>query len=110
MNVEAMQMRKSIHDGIERNKSIVTFTVNGITVTESVRIAHESASVPANRTVPTGLGTSFSMYVSARYNSQIFENAVLRDGTNGWKVGAVDTLKVKSTIYGKRATLTKVTI
>lgn len=110
MNVEAMQMRKSIHDGIERNKSIVTFTLNGSSITESVRISHEAASVPANRTTPTGLGTSFSMFVSARYNSQIFENAVLRDGANGWKVGAVDNLKVNSTVYGKRAVLVKVAI
>lgn len=110
MNTETMQMRKSIHDGIERNKSIVTFMLAGKTVIESVRIAHEAASVPANKSTPTGLGTSFSMYVSARYNSQIFENAVLRDGTNGWKVGAVDNLKINGTIYGKRAVLVKVAI
>ncbi len=110
MNPQVRQMRDSFHDGIIRNPSRVNFLLSGVPIYETVRLTHESASVPSNKSTPTGLGTSFTMFVEAHYNSQIFENAVLKDGVNGWKVGAVDSLKINGTIYGKRATLVKVTI
>lgn len=112
MNPCVKQMRDSIADGIKRNESRVSFIKDGAIVTESVRLAHESASVPSGSSNPVGLGTSFSMYVIAKYNSAIVKDAVLIEGagnTVGWKVGFVDSLKVEEAVYEKRATLTSVT-
>lgn len=112
MNPAVRQMRDSFHDGIKRNESRVSFIKDGAIITESVRMAHESASVPSGSTTPVGLGTSFSMFVEAHYNSAIYKDAVLIrsvGASQGWKVGFVDELPVEEKIYGKRATLTLVT-
>lgn len=112
MNPCVKQMRDSIADGIKRNEFRVSFIKDGAIVTESVRLAHESASVPSGSTNPVGLGTSYSMYVIARHNSAIVKDAVLVElagNTEGWKVGFVDSLKVEESVYEKRATLTRVT-
>jgi hypothetical protein len=104
-------MRDSIHDGIKRNESRVSFFVGNSIVTESVRLAHESASVPSGSQTPIGLGTSFSMFVESHYNSAIYKDAVLVKSvgaTQGWKVGFVDDLSVEEKVYGKRATLVSV--
>lgn len=111
MNPCVKQMRDSIADGIKRNESRVAFIKDGAVVTESVRLAHESASVPSGSSNPVGLGTSFSMYVIAKHNSSIYKDAVLIEGagnTEGWKVGFVDSMRVEESVYEKRATLTRV--
>lgn len=110
MNPCVKQMRDSFHDGIKRNETKVSFIAGGLIIKESVRLAHESASVPANRTTPVGLGTSFSMFLEAEYFSQIKEGDILIENGNGWKVGAVDTLRVEEKVYGKRAPLTSATL
>lgn len=111
MNPVLRQLRNSIYDGIKRNESRVSFIKDGSVITESVRLAHESASVPGGSANPVGLGTSFSMYVIAKYNSAIYKDAVLIEGagnTEGWKVGFVDSMKVEESVYEKRATLVKI--
>lgn len=111
MNPGLRQLRNSIYDGIKRNESRVSFIKDGVVVAESVRLAHESASVPSGSSNPVGLGTSFSMYVIAKHNSAIYKDAVLIEGagnTEGWKVGFVDSLKAEESVYEKRATLVKI--
>jgi hypothetical protein len=95
---------------IQENPTLVTFSKNGVSYSEVVRISHENASVPSNKTTPVGLGTSFSMFIDMYYDSQIIENTVLNDNGQGWKVNAIDSLRAMGEVYGKRATLTKVSI
>ena len=80
--------------------------MNNNLLQETVRIVHESASVPNNKTTPVGLGTSFSMFCQMLYNSQIKENTVLMSGPVGWRVGPIDNLSAFGMLYGKRAVVT----
>jgi len=112
MNPCVKQMRDATNYHIKQNESRVSFIKDGAIVTESVRLPHESASVPSSSTTPVGLGTSFSMYCLMKYNSVIFKDAVLVENvgdTQGWKVGIVDAIKTQGEIYEKRATLVSVT-
>lgn len=103
-------MRQSMLDSINRNPTKVKFFVGSVLTSETVRLTHESASVPTNRNIPVGYGTSFSMFCQLRHDTQITENAVLIDGSIGWKVGPVDPLKTEGVIYGRRSALTKVVL
>jgi hypothetical protein len=109
-----IEMVEQFYDAFDRviqaNPTVVTFVKNNITITEIVRLSHETASVPANKTTPVGLGTSFSMFVDMYYDTQIVENCVLKENGNGWKVNAIDSIKAMGEVYGKRATLTKVAV
>jgi hypothetical protein len=108
MNPCVKQMRDATDYHIKQNKSRVSFIKDGAIVTESVRLPHESASVPSSSTTPVGLGTSFAMYCLMKYNSAIFKDAVLIENvgdTQGWKVGIVDQIKTQRQVYEKRVTL-----
>ena len=107
MSPELRQLRQAFADRIKRNPSLVSFFVVDTLHTARVRFAHESASVPANKTTPVGLGTSFSMFCQMAHDSIITEGCVLIVGGKGWKVGPVDPLSADCGLYGKRATLTK---
>lgn len=111
MNPEIKQMRDATNYYINQNESRVSFISGTSVLSESVRLSHESASVPSSSSTPVGLGTSFSMYAILRYNTSVFKDAVLIESvgsTQGWKVGFVDQIKHKESIYQKRATLISV--
>lgn len=72
---------------------------------EAVRLSHEAASVPANRTGTTGLSTNASYFVELYWNSVIKENDVIVIDGQGWKVGYVDSQKVQNEVYAKHAPL-----
>lgn len=110
MSPELRQLRQSFADRIKRNKSLVSYFVNGTLKTEVVRLVHESASVPTNRTNPVGLGTSFSMFCQLYHDSTVQEGTLLIVGGKGWKTGPVDDLRADCGVYGKRSPLTKIDI
>jgi hypothetical protein len=101
------QFRDGFDKLIQLNPTNAQYFHDGQLKTETVRFSHESASVPANKTTPVGLGTNFSMFVELYHDSGIVENDVLIDGSQGWKVGAVDSVKFAGEVYGKHAPLTK---
>lgn len=104
------QFRDGFDKLIQLNPTDAQYFRNGALITETVRLSHESASVPTNRTTPVGLGTNFSMFVELYHDSNIQMNDVLIENGNGWKVGQVDSVKVQGEIYGKHAPLTAVTL
>lgn len=101
------QFRDGFDKLIQLNPTEVKYFRNNALVTETVRFSHESSSVPANTSKPVGLDTNFSMFVELCHDSGIVENDVLIDGSQGWKVGAVDSVKFAGEVYGKHAPLTK---
>lgn len=104
------QLRDETDYIISRNPSTVSLFISGALAQEEVRFSHESASVPTNKTTPVGLGTSFSLYLVARWDSIVTENSVLIENGKGWKVGPVDELKYEEECYRKRAPLTSVAL
>lgn len=104
------QFRDGFDKLIQLNPTDAQYFRNNSLVTETVRFSHESASVPTNKTTPVGLGTNFSMFVEMYHDSQIQMNDVLIENGNGWKVGAVDSVKFAGEIYGKHAPLTSVSL
>jgi hypothetical protein len=104
------QFRDGFDKLIQLNPTDVVYFPYGTTNVqriETVRFSHESSSVPANTSKPVGLDTNFSMFVELYHDSGIVENDVLIDGSQGWKVGAVDSVKFAGEVYGKHAPLTK---
>ena len=99
------QLRDGTAASIKRNPTRVQFFSGGSLRSELVRLTHESVGVPANKPSPVGLSTSFSMFVQLRHDSDIAESDVLIESGRGWKVGAVDELKVNGAVYAKRAAL-----
>ena len=104
------QFRDGFDKLIQLNPTDAQYFRNGSLITETVRFSHESASVPANRTTPVGLGTNFSMFVEMYHNSTIAMNDILIENGQGWKVGPVDSVKIQGEVYGKHAPLTSVTL
>jgi hypothetical protein len=104
------QFRDAFDRVIQANPTDVSFFKNGSLIVETIRLSHEAASVPSNKTTPVGLGTSFSMFVDLYYDTQVTENTVLIENGNGWKVNAVDSIRAMGEVYGKRASLTLVTL
>ena len=102
------QMRKALKASININPREVGYINGSSVVYETVRISHQSSSVPNNVTIPVGIGTSFSFFIEAEHDSGITENALLVWNGNGFRVGPVDELRVKGEIFGKRAPLTVV--
>ena len=104
------QFRDGFDKLIQRNPAEAKYFRNGSLITETVRFSHESASVPANKTTPVGLGTNFSMFVEMYHDSGILADDVLIDSRTGdaWKVGAVDSVWAEGEVYGKHAPLYKV--
>ena len=107
-------MVEQFRDGFDRliqlNPSTVQYFRDNALVTETIRLSHESASVPTNKTTPVGLGTNFSMFVEMYHDSSIAMNDVLIENGNGWKVGPVDEVKFMGEVYGKHAPLTAVNL
>ena len=119
------QARQSIKQNILSNPSIATWSVadmidNGYsqmipdpsgTATEHkerVRLSHEQSGVNSNEETPAGLGTSYTLFLLAAYNSNITEGLkITADGIN-YTVGAVDTLRRFGGIIGYQAPLTVV--
>ena len=101
------QFRDGFDKLIQLNPTEVKYFRNNALATETVRFSHESSSVPANTSKPVGLDTNFSMFAELYHDSGIAENDVLIDGSQGWKVGAVDSVKFAGEVYGKHAPLTK---
>lgn len=102
------QMRDAIHRQIQFNPSTVSYFKNNSLIVETIKIAHESGSVPANKSIPVGLGTSFSLYAVMEYNSQISENDILIHGGVGYRCNAIDAHKIEGQVYSKRCVLNKI--
>ncbi len=104
------QFRDGFDKLIQLNPTDAKYFRDGQLKTETVRFSHESASVPANKTTPVGLGTNFSMFVEMYHDSGIQENDILIDTVTGnaWKVGVVDSIWAEGEVYGKHAPLYKV--
>lgn len=104
------QFRDGFDKLILRNPAEAKYFRNGSLITEIVRFSHESASVPANKTTPVGLGTNFSMFVEMYHDSGILSDDILIDTRTGdaWKVGAIDSVWAEGEVYGKHAPLYKV--
>ena len=105
------QFRNGFDKLIQLNPSTVQYFSGGVLKTETVRLSHESASVPANKTTPVGLGTNFSMFAELYYYSEIAVNDVLIENGRGWKVNTIpDECKISGEVYGKHAPLTAVSL
>ena len=104
------QFRDGFDKLIQLNPTDAKYFRDGSLITETVRFSHESASVPANKATPVGLGTNFSMFLEMYFDSGIQENDILIDTTtvNAWKVGVIDTVYFQGEAYGKHAPLYKV--
>ena len=103
------QFRDGFDKLIQFNPKEITYFDTGVLKRETVRISHEASSVQYNGNTPVGLGTSFSKFVEMYWDSTIFQNAVITDGVEWWKVGPVDPVcESEGEIGGKHAPLTKV--
>lgn len=102
------QMRLAYKQSINLNPRMVSYISGTDIKTETVRISHQSASVPNNTTIPVGLGTSFSYFLVMEHDSAIFENALIIHNGIGFRVGPVDQFEISSEVFGKRAPLTVV--
>jgi len=105
---EVKQLRSANDRIVKDNPSRVFYFVDGVLKSEVVRLPHEATSAPENAKTPTGRGTSFSLFCQMRYDSQIKEGVVLVDGSRGWRVGPVDSLKHNGIVYSLRAPLQSV--
>ena len=77
------QFRDAFDRVIQANPSYASFFLNNALIVETMRFAHEAASVPTNKTTPVGLGTSFSMFVELYHDTQVVENTILIDNGTG---------------------------
>lgn len=91
-------------------KQIPDTTKNPSLITETARLVRESGSVPTNTTTSVGLVTNQKFFAMLYDISQVFETAVLIDGTDGWKCATIDRLEQNGECYGKRTSLTLQTI
>lgn len=122
---ELNQARESIRQNILSNPSIATWSVaamidNGYgemipdpsgTATsykERVRLAHEESGVNTNEETPAGLGTSYTLFVIAAYNSKLTAGITITADGVKYTVGTVDTLRRFGGIIGYQAPLTVV--
>lgn len=113
MNAVVDQMQKAFENLIEQNPAYISFwnKKNDVNVlqTETVRISHDTGSVPSNSPTPVGLGTSYTFFAEIKASSNLEQNDVILFNGKGYKLGPVDELKVMTEVYGKRAPLTVVT-
>lgn len=122
MNELLKQARQSIRQNIFENPSIAVWSSadmidNGYgqmipdpsgTVTEHkerVRLSHEQSGVNSNEETPAGLGTSYTLFLLAAYNSGITEGLKITAGGVSYTVGAVDTLRAHGGVIGYQAPL-----
>jgi hypothetical protein len=119
------QERDSIKQNILSNPSIVTWATpemidNGygqmipdpsgssVDHKERVRLSHEKSGVNTNEETPAGLGTSYSLFVLAAYNSKITKGITIMANGSKYNVGTVDTLRKFGGVTGYQAPLTLV--
>lgn len=100
------QMRNAIRFDISLNPKNVGYIYGNGVKYETVRISHQNASVPANQTNPVGLGTSYSYFLEAEYDSTITKDTILMNNGIAYKTGPIDEIGLHGEIYVKRSPLT----
>lgn len=76
---------------------------------ETVRISHEKTAVQNNAEAPTGLSTSFGLFMTMSYDSNIIEGDVIlvTETSDFWRVGPVDSFSRFGDVYMLQAVLVK---
>lgn len=120
MNAILYQAMRAFEGTIKLNGTAVTFGVqftadNGfgeqipsgevIEHKEIVRISRSGSGPDKNQDLPSGLGTNFSYFMEAFWDTAIVEGMTISDGVAAYRVGPVLALKIQGEVYGVRAPL-----